>query len=173
MCLISHSKQHLRIFLSIFVLVPTKLAFCYLRGLYCHHLCKELLWFWYSVHRCVRSNPLISLWMQQSKLDRVVVLENCIAFARFCFPMPLLIIKRLQISARFSCFEIRNSWFLLEVSFSQKAFVKNYMYRVPTRSGKPGKMRVHLENLEISWNFEKFNKYHGKMTWNLEKLGGL
>ena len=34
------------------------------------------------------------------------------------------------------------------------------------------KMRVHLENLEISWNFEKFNKYHGKMTWNLEKLGG-
>ena len=31
--------------------------------------------------------------------------------------------------------------------------------RVPTQ---PGKMRVHLENLEISWNFEKFNKYHGK-----------
>ena len=27
--------------------------------------------------------------------------------------------------------------------------------RVPTRPGKPGKMRVHLENLEISWNFEK------------------
>ena len=27
---------------------------------------------------------------------------------------------------------------------------------------KPGK----------SWNFEKFNKYHGKMIWNLEKLGG-
>ena len=26
--------------------------------------------------------------------------------------------------------------------------------RVPTRPGKPGKMRVHLENLEISWNFE-------------------
>ena len=45
-------------------------------------------------------------------------------------------------------------------------------YRVPTRPGKPGKMRVHLENLEISWNFEKFNKYHGKMTWNLEKLDG-
>ena len=36
--------------------------------------------------------------------------------------------------------------------------------RVPTRPGKPGKMRVHLENLEISWNFENFNKYHGKMT---------
>ena len=36
--------------------------------------------------------------------------------------------------------------------------------RVPTRPGKPGKMRVHLENLEISWNFEKCNKYHGKMT---------
>ena len=34
-------------------------------------------------------------------------------------------------------------------------------FRVLTR---PGKMRVHLENLEISWNFEKFNKYHGKMT---------
>ena len=30
---------------------------------------------------------------------------------------------------------------------------------------------AHLENLEI-WNFEKINKYHGKMTWNLEKLGG-
>ena len=29
---------------------------------------------------------------------------------------------------------------------------------------KTWKMRVHLENLEISWNFEKFNKYHGKMT---------
>ena len=41
--------------------------------------------------------------------------------------------------------------------------------RVPTRPGKPGKMRVHLE---ISWNFEHFNKYHGKMTRNLEKLGG-
>ena len=27
--------------------------------------------------------------------------------------------------------------------------------RVPTRPGKPGKMRVHLENLEISWNSEK------------------
>ena len=37
-------------------------------------------------------------------------------------------------------------------------------FRVPTRPGKPGKMRVHLENLEISWDFEKFNKYHGKMT---------
>ena len=35
-------------------------------------------------------------------------------------------------------------------------------YRVPTRPGKPGKMRVHLENLELSWNFEKFNKNHGK-----------
>ena len=41
--------------------------------------------------------------------------------------------------------------------------------RVPTRPGKPGKMRVRLENLEISWNFEKFNKNHGKMIWNLEK----
>ena len=41
-------------------------------------------------------------------------------------------------------------------------------FRVPTRPGKPGKMRAHLE----IWNFEKNNKYHGKMTWNLEKLGG-
>ena len=32
---------------------------------------------------------------------------------------------------------------------------------VPTRPGKPGKMRVHLE---ISWNFAKINKYHGKMA---------
>ena len=37
-------------------------------------------------------------------------------------------------------------------------------FRVPTRPGKPGKRRIHLENLEISWNFEKINKYHGKMT---------
>ena len=44
-----------------------------------------------------------------------------------------------------------------------------YFNRVPTRPGKPGKMTVHLE---ISWNFEKFNKYHGKMTKKLEKLGG-
>ena len=35
-------------------------------------------------------------------------------------------------------------------------------------------MRVHLENLEISWNFVKFNKYHvqddmqpGKTLWLL------
>ena len=33
-------------------------------------------------------------------------------------------------------------------------------YRFPTR---PGKMSVHLKNLEISWNFDKFNKNHGKM----------
>ena len=32
--------------------------------------------------------------------------------------------------------------------------------RVPTRPRKPGKMRVHLENLEISWNFENFNMSH-------------
>ena len=30
----------------------------------------------------------------------------------------------------------------------------------PTR---PGKMSLHLKNLEISWNFDKFNKNHGKM----------
>ena len=28
---------------------------------------------------------------------------------------------------------------------------------------RPGKMRVHLENLEISWIFKNFNKNHGKM----------
>ena len=44
-------------------------------------------------------------------------------------------------------------------------------FRVPTQPGKPGKIRVHLGNLEISWNFEKFNKYHGKMIRNLEKSG--
>ena len=43
---------------------------------------------------------------------------------------------------------------------------------VPTQPGKPGKMRALLENLEKSWNFEKFNKYHGKMIGNLQKLGG-
>ena len=35
--------------------------------------------------------------------------------------------------------------------------------RVPTRPGKPGKIRVHLENLQIVCNFENFNKCHGKM----------
>ena len=44
--------------------------------------------------------------------------------------------------------------------------------RVPTFTGKPGKMRVHLENLEKSWNFAKNNKNHGKITWNLEKYLG-
>ena len=40
--------------------------------------------------------------------------------------------------------------------------------RAPTR---PGKMRA---NLEKSWNFEKFSKYHfKKMNWNLEKNGWL
>ena len=48
--------------------------------------------------------------------------------------------------------------------FTLRVCVKLYIIRVPTRPGKPGKMRVHLENLEISWNFEKINKYHGKMT---------
>ena len=47
------------------------------------------------------------------------------------------------------------------------AYKVKHTLRVSTRPGKPGKMRVHLENLEISWNFEKFNKYHGKIlkTW--------
>ena len=35
---------------------------------------------------------------------------------------------------------------------------------------KTWKMRVHLENLKISWIFEKSNKYDGKMPWNLEKI---
>ena len=42
----------------------------------------------------------------------------------------------------------------------------DHTFWVPTRPGKPGKMRVdplHLENLEL-WNFEKFNKYNGKIT---------
>ena len=30
--------------------------------------------------------------------------------------------------------------------------------RVPTRPGKPDKMRVHLENLEISWNLKNLIK---------------
>ena len=33
--------------------------------------------------------------------------------------------------------------------------------RVPTQPGKPGipgKIRVYLENLELSWNFVKFNQ---------------
>ena len=31
-------------------------------------------------------------------------------------------------------------------------------YRVPTRPGKPGKMRVHLENLYWNFDMEKCNK---------------
>ena len=52
----------------------------------------------------------------------------------------------------------------VSLSTSAGEYLPNSTVRVPTRPGKPGKMRVHLENLEISWNFEKFNKYHGKMT---------
>ena len=36
-------------------------------------------------------------------------------------------------------------------------------FRVPTRPGNPGKMKVYLENLELSRNFVKLNKNHGKM----------
>ena len=50
-----------------------------------------------------------------------------------------------------------------------QTFKVTHLCKVPT---PPGKMRVHLENLEVTWNFEKFNKYHGKMRWNLEKPGG-
>ena len=48
-------------------------------------------------------------------------------------------------------------------SFSSVLYNK-ILLRVPTRHGKPRQMRVHLENLEISWNFEQINKYHGKIT---------
>ena len=48
------------------------------------------------------------------------------------------------------------------------------VHRVPTRPGKPGKMRVHLENLEISWNFEKKKSWKNGMkpgkTWWLLKI---
>ena len=54
----------------------------------------------------------------------------------------------------------RHSMKVLDVGHS-RAYGDEFI-RVPTVPGKPGKMRVHLENLEI-WNFEKFNKYHGKM----------
>ena len=49
-------------------------------------------------------------------------------------------------------------------AFSSYQVKYKLQFRVPTRPRKPGKMRVPLENLEISWNFEKFNKYNGKMT---------
>ena len=52
------------------------------------------------------------------------------------------------------------------------AVMKTFSSQGSHSTWKPGKIRVHLENLEISWNFEKINKYHGKMTWNLEILGG-
>ena len=54
--------------------------------------------------------------------------------------------------------------FMENINRGIPCFVLSWKCRVPTRPGKPGKMRVHLENLEISWNFEKFNKYHGKIT---------
>ena len=44
-----------------------------------------------------------------------------------------------------------------------EAYILRIWVRVPTLPGKPGKMRVRLKNLEISWNFENFNKYHEKM----------
>ena len=51
----------------------------------------------------------------------------------------------------------------MHAGIPSNALGKHFVFRVPTRPGKPGKMKVHLENLEISWNFEKFIKYHGKM----------
>ena len=51
----------------------------------------------------------------------------------------------------------------LSFPFILNSYLRFVVTRVPTRPGKPGKLRVHLENLEISWNFEKFNKYHGKI----------
>ena len=60
------------------------------------------------------------------------------------------------------------------IKYIKKIHVQDYETncRVPTFPGKPGKpwkMRVHLENLEKSWNFVKNNKNHGKIMWNLEK----
>ena len=42
----------------------------------------------------------------------------------------------------------------------------------PLDLGNLEKWGCHLENLDKSWNFEQFNKYHGKIIYNLEKLGG-
>ena len=55
------------------------------------------------------------------------------------------------------------------------AFVITSLNRVPTRPGKPAKMRVHLENMEISWNFENLinimEKYiNPEQIWWLLKI---
>ena len=50
------------------------------------------------------------------------------------------------------------------VSGLENNFGTSAVFRVPTFTGKPGKMRVHLENLEKSLNFAKNNKNHGKIT---------
>ena len=59
------------------------------------------------------------------------------------------------------------SVYLLYCGCDQAAYWVSVLSRVPTRPGKLGKMRVHLENLEISWNFEKLinikEKWHE--TW--------
>ena len=67
------------------------------------------------------------------------------------------------------CIRVKNIY--ISEYFNQQNVFKTYdtTVRVPTFTGKPGKMRVHLENLEKSWNFAKNNKNHGKITWNLEK----
>ena len=62
--------------------------------------------------------------------------------------------------------ETLNSEQWRHVFYDKGPWTWGLVLRVPTGRGK---MRVHLENLEI-WNFEKFNKYHGKVSWNLEKL---
>ena len=61
----------------------------------------------------------------------------------------------------------KNPTFTIFSFMQSTSYISCDLCRVPTRPGKPGKMRVHLENLEISWNFEIFNKYHGKIikTW--------
>ena len=45
-------------------------------------------------------------------------------------------------------------------------------FRVPTFTGKPGKMIVHLENLEKSWNFAKNNKKSWKNYMEPGKIFG-
>ena len=51
------------------------------------------------------------------------------------------------------------------VPYEAQVLGKKYLTEMSScRPGKSGKMRVHLENLETSWNLEKITEYPGKMT---------
>ena len=58
-------------------------------------------------------------------------------------------------------------------NFLSASYMQKLLYRVPTRTGKPGKMGRHFPVREKSGNFEQTGKVReksGKITQNIGKL---